>query len=258
MRMRSILLLVIPMALLSLIGAIQKPTEQQLKTEWSAFLADYDAAYKAWLKPYTDAKTDEERNKVKLDFEKMPAKAFLPKAVAFAQKAKGSEVGASAWIWVFSYAGQTQASGAQKRALDALLADYITSPKIAQLAQTLQYGGPELSQADAEAALKTILEKSPEADVRAQALASLAGLNMPYEGSTEAQRAAAETYLGRLMAEYPSSRAAAQARGALFELKNLQIGMPAPDFEATDEKGNKFKLSDYRGKVVIVDFWGFW
>jgi cytochrome oxidase Cu insertion factor (SCO1/SenC/PrrC family) len=32
----------------------------------------------------------------------------------------------------------------------------------------------------------------------------------------------------------------------------------APDFEAVDENGVKFKLSDYRGKVVVLDFWGFW
>ncbi|MFM7298716.1 MAG: peroxiredoxin family protein, partial [Planctomycetota bacterium] len=30
------------------------------------------------------------------------------------------------------------------------------------------------------------------------------------------------------------------------------------DFEATDTDGVKFKLSDYRGKVVMLDFWGFW
>ncbi len=48
------------------------------------------------------------------------------------------------------------------------------------------------------------------------------------------------------------------AERTLFELENLQLGMVAPDFEATDENGAKWKLSDYRGKVVVVDFWGFW
>jgi cytochrome oxidase Cu insertion factor (SCO1/SenC/PrrC family) len=51
---------------------------------------------------------------------------------------------------------------------------------------------------------------------------------------------------------------AERAAGHLFELDHLQIGKLAPDFEATDENGVKWKLSDYRGKVVVVDFWGFW
>jgi cytochrome oxidase Cu insertion factor (SCO1/SenC/PrrC family) len=38
----------------------------------------------------------------------------------------------------------------------------------------------------------------------------------------------------------------------------LEVGMRAPDFEAKDVEGKTFKLSDYRGKVVLLDFWGFW
>ena len=51
---------------------------------------------------------------------------------------------------------------------------------------------------------------------------------------------------------------AKQAEGALFEAKHLQVGKVAPDFSAVDQDGKPFKLSNYRGKVVVVDFWGFW
>ena len=33
------------------------------------------------------------------------------------------------------------------------------------------------------------------------------------------------------------------------------IGKPAPDFSATDIDGNPISLKDYRGKIVLLDFW---
>ena len=38
----------------------------------------------------------------------------------------------------------------------------------------------------------------------------------------------------------------------------LTVGSPAPDFTFTDMDGRSRKLSDYRGKVVLLDFWGAW
>ena len=35
-------------------------------------------------------------------------------------------------------------------------------------------------------------------------------------------------------------------------------GKPAPEIQGEDIDGKKFKLSDYRGKVVLLDFWGDW
>jgi hypothetical protein len=46
--------------------------------------------------------------------------------------------------------------------------------------------------------------------------------------------------------------------GPLFQLENLYVGALAPDIEGEDLNGVKFKLSDYRGKVVVIDFWGNW
>jgi hypothetical protein len=37
-----------------------------------------------------------------------------------------------------------------------------------------------------------------------------------------------------------------------------RAGKPAPEIEGTDLDGKSFKLSDYRGKVVLLDFWGHW
>lgn len=44
----------------------------------------------------------------------------------------------------------------------------------------------------------------------------------------------------------------------LIRRRDLRIGALAPDFEATTVDGETFRLSDFRGKIVLVDFWGFW
>ena len=51
---------------------------------------------------------------------------------------------------------------------------------------------------------------------------------------------------------------AEEAKQQLFELRFLSKGKPAPDIEAEDLDGKEFKLSDYKGKVVLIDFWGNW
>ena len=35
----------------------------------------------------------------------------------------------------------------------------------------------------------------------------------------------------------------------------MQLNQPAPDFELPDLKGNFHRLSDYRGRTVILNFW---
>ena len=50
--------------------------------------------------------------------------------------------------------------------------------------------------------------------------------------------------------ELPNGVLLARFRPALGEL--------APEISGADVFGEKFKLSDYRGKVVMLDFWGDW
>jgi peroxiredoxin len=48
------------------------------------------------------------------------------------------------------------------------------------------------------------------------------------------------------------------AKGRLFRIRNLSIGKLAPEIEGEDVDGKRFKLSDYRGKVVLLTFSGNW
>ena len=38
----------------------------------------------------------------------------------------------------------------------------------------------------------------------------------------------------------------------------INIGQQAPDFSIKDENGRAIKLSDYRGKLVFLNFWATW
>jgi hypothetical protein len=46
-----------------------------------------------------------------------------------------------------------------------------------------------------------------------------------------------------------------RARSELYEARHLSVGKEAPDIEGEDQDGERFKLSDYRGKVVLLYFW---
>ena len=49
-----------------------------------------------------------------------------------------------------------------------------------------------------------------------------------------------------------------EAEARLDEMFNLAIGKPAPEIEGVDVGGKPLKLSDAKGKVVVVVFWGSW
>lgn len=46
--------------------------------------------------------------------------------------------------------------------------------------------------------------------------------------------------------------------GAAAHLIAVKDRKPAPDFSLTDSTGRQLRLSDFRGKVVLLDFWATW
>jgi thiol-disulfide isomerase/thioredoxin len=83
----------------------------------------------------------------------------------------------------------------------------------------------------------------------------------------EALDAEADLLLKRVIAEFgeillpEGSRYRTLADHAGAELRGrheLAIGKPAPEIEGRDHEGKPFRLSDYRGKVVLLTFSGNW
>jgi hypothetical protein len=137
--------------------------------------------------------------------------------------------------------------------------------------------------------LNSLIEKSPHDSVKAAATYSLAkylakieGLHKSVKEKTssrsfddettayleafEPQSQVVETMFQTLISDYASLKPyerskknyKTMAESALFEINFLSIGKMAPDIEGKDFDGTSFKLSDYRGKVVVLDFWGDW
>ena len=93
---------------------------------------------------------------------------------------------------------------------------------------------------------------------------SLKGRGEQEEGKKGAELTKeAETYFDRVIDKFADVKRnddtlGDMAKRELFELRNLAIGKVVPDIEGIDADGKKFKLSDYRGKVVLLDFWAKW
>lgn len=158
-------------------------------------------------------------------------------------------------------------------ALERFKRDHLADPALAD--ETEPFFDPLIFNLDKTAAVElfeTILAKHPNRNVKARALFSMARtlynpFAMPGPGQTDPaeqekriaadQKRAGELFR-KLAADYAGTAAAKDATPYLFELEHLQVGMKAPDIEGTDIDGKPIKLSDFKGKVIVLDFWGFW
>ncbi|MBK7869827.1 MAG: TlpA family protein disulfide reductase [Saprospiraceae bacterium] len=66
----------------------------------------------------------------------------------------------------------------------------------------------------------------------------------------------AEAFIQEFKDESPA--AAADLQKHLDAVKSFAVGGVAPDFAQKTPEGEDLKLSDLRGKVVLVDFWASW
>jgi len=137
--------------------------------------------------------------------------------------------------------------------------------RIAQLCQSLSYVTDTVS----ETLLRTMLDKDARPEVQGPGSLTLAlvlkrRLDMTPAGAEKMAsqvRAECEKLLHLAADKFGDVKLAgggtvgAKAEVELDDLLHLAVGKIPPDIEGPDQDGNKFKLSDYRGKVVLLDFW---
>jgi peroxiredoxin len=186
------------------------------------------------------------------------------------------------------------ALGQQERAIRLLARDHLTRPRMGNYCQVLtnQFYSPA-----AESFIRAVLSRHPSREGRALACHALATLlrqqvrfarflrahpdqvksyeadhgadviaKFLREKDPDATEKDAESVLERVVNEFgdmPRSPGDPRtlgeiAAGELNEMRHLNVGQTAPEIDWVDVGGERFKLSDYRGNVVLLVFSGEW
>lgn len=280
---RSGLGLAVLVPLLSLPLAAQGDGADDVKT----LTQEFDKANREWSKTFSSAPENE---RAALLAQRPKPETWFPKFWKIADAAPATEAGAQATIWIVSHASPAAAD--LERGLGVLQEHHMQRADLEEVCSTLA----RVPTTAATQFLRQLEAKSPHVEVKGAACFNLAdSLKDQASMARSLQNADAENikdlvhYFGRqtvdvlksadaddieeeaadlyekiaLTPEYAAlnhyrGNLAKAAKGNLFELHNLAIGKPAPEIEGEDIDGNPMKLSDYRGKVVVLDFWGDW
>lgn len=229
-----------------------KPTAAEATTpaeQYKALVDEYQKAQEEFFKLYQDAKTESDRQKLA---PKMPQpQKYAGRFLELAEKNPKDPVAVDALLFIV----QSSPYGREgTRAFEILAAEHILDKRIGQVCETLTHSRSPA----AEKLLVAVLEKNPNREAQGQACLSL-GKYLKNQGKEQA----AEPFFERVTKEFADVKSRRGTLGQtaetdLFELRYLSIGKVAPEIEGEDIDGKKFRLSDYRGKVVVLDFWGHW
>lgn len=101
------------------------------------------------------------------------------------------------------------------------------------------------------------IERTSDEDARREVLFQL-GQGLILMPGEPADREAALAMLERVVETWPESGRATNARGVLRIERDLHVGARMPALEGQDVDGHTVRLRDLSGRVVVVDFFGFW
>ena len=225
----------------------KKDDRQALLNE---MIQDFVKARKEASAAFRAAKTPEEEKAAR---DKLPRDAdFLPRVHKLIAGGKADEVAAEALAFaVFGLQTKDQA-------VYAALARDVKTDQIKRFVEMAMTGAPDV----AKPVLEKVLAENPSKELKGKASFALGSMAFEKDGPEAAKEA--EKYFARVEAEFanvPAGRKGTlgeMARGSLFELRHLQVGMTAPAAESKDLKGGKTSLAEHKGKVVVLDIWATW
>ena len=161
-----------------------------------------------------------------------------------------------------------------KEAVALLGKHHAESPKVGRVCAFLGNAWRDYQHEPTFALMRAVAEKNPDRAARGQASLALALLTkhraqqQEYgkKGDPQPLFREAERQFEVVVANYadcPDLRRGKRTLGEIaeaecFELRRLALGKVAPNLDGEDIDGKKLRLSDYRGKVVVISFWASW
>ncbi|GEM_PF-5646105 len=100
------------------------------------------------------------------------------------------------------------------------------------------------------------IEKALEEDNANTVRSALGGVAISGMAVSDQQVKDIADQLKAWAAKYPKH--AAVIKTNLYRIEHLTIGREAPNIKGQDVEGNPIQLTDFRGKVVVIDFFGDW
>lgn len=269
--MRSALLL--PLLLcLALTAVAQEPPSAEKKLSeltgaWEKALSDHrkkqqeDAAAQRaeWEKAKKEGRQVTRSMRMMTPF---PGKKIIQEHIAAfhdaAETYKGTEYAIPFHLWVVEhgrFAGDKNATGIS---IEVLMKYHSRSHGLERLARALKETRRLMGREYCDEKLAQLLDSNREPNTRAFALFALNedALATAMAGTPEYKSARGKLARAISIATKPGLKAVVQAKIDLRE--KLGEGAEAPDIIGVDMDGTAFKLSDYRGKIIMLDFWGDW
>jgi len=230
-----------------------------VKRAFFALQDEFDEATNAYRAAITKLRRDKP-DAAAADRPVPPNETFFPRFLALA--GEGSLV---ANLWVVQNHAYIQLDAVAGRAdklerMNRLLTADLSNEQLVALVRVASMdvqGRGVLSKEDALGFLDKVVETATDPEVQSTAALSKASA-LDVRGGTRDERAAAIAAMKAVAVRWPDTTSGQRAEGQVFAFENLQIGMTAPEIAGQDVDGNPMKLSDFEGKVRVLDFWGFW